>query len=370
MQKYINLLMIPTDYCNMRCKYCFFDKNIHSKHRMDEKTLYQVMKTTLPVYDRVSFVWHGGEPLSMGLEFYKDVIRIQNELSMGHKVEINNSVQSNLTLLTDEMANFFASNNFSMSTSYDGICNEITRGNSSQILEGRSKWLEYQDNCGVIMVASKININTLIESYLFFKEHDINFKINPYLGTDEALLLDYDIYLQNMFQLFEYWALDSKTKIIITSFAPIIDYILFHKKSLCTYTSCLGRWASIYYDGTIKPCNRYFPDEYSYGNIFDYRSFDEAFESNGFKKLITKAIERRYKCKECEIFGYCSGGCNYVAMTENGGIENNNGKYCYYLRTMYKFIEAFLIEHQSDEKLNQFLKKRLNKSNRIKGDAN
>lgn len=234
---------------------------------MDERTLYQVMKTTLPNYDRVSFIWHGGEPLSMGLDFYKDVIRIQEEISKDYKVEIHNSIQSNLTLLTDEMADFFANHSFSISTSYDGICNDITRGNSNQILAGRAKWLNYQDTCGVIMVASKININTLIASYLFFKEKGINFKINPYLGNDEALILDYDEYLQKMFQLFEHWALDSETKIIINSFAPIIEYILFHKKSLCTYTSCLGHWASIYYDGTIKPCNRYFPDEYSYGNI-------------------------------------------------------------------------------------------------------
>lgn len=356
MKKSINLLMIPTDYCNMKCKYCFFDKNINSNNRMSNETLYQTMKIVLPFYERVSFVWHGGEPLSMGLNFYKNVVELQKEFSNKYKVKIHNCIQSNLTLLTSEMSEFFANNGFSLSTSYDGVCNDITRGNSKQILEGRSKCLDYQDKCGTIMVVSKINIDTLIESYNFFKERQMGFRINPYLGTDKDLILDYNIYLERIYQLFEYWAMDRNTSIVISSFNSIINYILFHKKSLCTFTSCLGKWASINYNGTIKPCNRYFPDEYSYGNVFDYTSFNEAFESEGFRNIIIKAIERRNKCKECEIYSYCNGGCNYVAMTENGGIENNNGSYCHYLKSIYKKIEDFLIEHKSDDNLNKFLK--------------
>lgn len=165
-----------------------------------------------------------------------------------------------------------------------------------------------------------------------------------------------------MYHLFENWALDTDTNISISSFNSIIDYILFKKKSLCTFTSCLGKWASINYNGVIKPCNRYFPDDYSYGNIFDYNSFDEAFNSEGFRKIITKAIERRNKCKECEIFDYCSGGCNYIALTENNGIENNNGNYCKYLKSMYRRIEYFLTAHKSDDRLNRFVKTKIKKS--------
>lgn len=57
-------------------------------------------------------------------------------------------------------------------------------------------------------------------------------------------------------------------------------------------------------------------------------------------------------------------------MTENGGVEYNDGKYCQYLRAMYKYIEAFLIEHQLDDKINQFIKKQLKKANCIKGEIN
>lgn len=370
MHKYLNLLMIPTDYCNMRCKYCFFDKNIYKENKMSIETLYQIMKITLPYYERVSFIWHGGEPLSMGLDFFKTVVELQTKFSKGNNVQIYNSVQSNLTLLTTELASFFADNGFRLSTSYDGINNDVTRGNSSKILEGWSRCLDFHKNCGIIMVASKLNVDTLIESYEFFSERNMSFKINPYLGDDDELVLDYCYYAEKMYSLFEHWAFDSNTNINISSFNSILNYILFHKKSLCTFTSCLGKWASIDYNGTIKPCNRYFPDEYAYGNVFDYNAFEEAFESEGFRRILIEAINRREKCKNCELFDFCSGGCNYVAMTENGGIENNNGNYCEYLKIMYARIESFLMKHKTDDKLNKYLKMQLQKAVKLTYENN
>ena len=134
--KYLNLLMLPTDYCNMRCKYCFFNKEIQPKNKMNIEVLQHLMDITLPFYERVTFIWHGGEPLSMGLDFYQNVISIQNQYKKQYNVKIYNSIQSNFTLLTKEMVSFFLDKGFGLSTSYDGINNEITRGNSSQIIAG------------------------------------------------------------------------------------------------------------------------------------------------------------------------------------------------------------------------------------------
>ena len=69
--------MVPTDYCNMKCKYCFFDKISKPENKMSIETLEYLIKITLPFYGNVSFIWHGGEPLSMGLNFYKKVIELQ-----------------------------------------------------------------------------------------------------------------------------------------------------------------------------------------------------------------------------------------------------------------------------------------------------
>ena len=66
--------------------------------------------------------------------------------------------------------------------------------------------------------------------------------------------------------------------------------------------------------------------------------------------LYVNAIERR------------NSGCNYIALSENNGIENNNGNYCKYLKSIYRRIEYFLIEHKSDDRLNRFIKAKIQKS--------
>jgi len=362
--------MIPTNYCNMKCKYCFFDKKSISENRMSISTLKQVMKIILPYYDRVSFVWHGGEPLSMGIDFYKSVIDIQKEYQNKCNVKIKNTIQSNLTLLNKEYAEFLVLNHFGVGGSYDGINNELTRGKTNKILQGRQIYEDAGGHCGLIFVASKLTVDTFIDSYNWFKSQHINFKVNPYLGADMDLMLDYPYYTQKLIELFQYWALDTDTPISISIYDWIIDFILFQKKHVCSYTSCLGKWASINYSGTIKPCNRYFPDEYSFGNIFDYDRFDQAFDSPGFKELIIQSIKRREKCKECRIFDYCSGGCNYVAMTENGGIENNLGNHCECLLELYDYINDFINKNEGNPKLNTFIKKKFELSYIKRRDKN
>ena len=162
--EHINILVMPTDACNMDCVYCFHTTHQSGIDFMSIETVKQILDITTPFYKRVNLIWHGGEPLLLGLDFYKEVVRLQ-------------------------------------------------------------------------------------------------------------------------------------------------------KLASC-YTSCMGRWIGIRYNGEIGPCNRYFPAEYSYGNVYDYSSIGDAFESAGFMNLLSKAIIRREKCKACEIYHFCNGGCNNTAMNE------------------------------------------------------
>ena len=67
----INLLVMPTDQCNMRCKYCFHGNSGYSKEIMDLEIFKKVILSIVDKWSRVQIVWHGGEPLCVPLEFYK-----------------------------------------------------------------------------------------------------------------------------------------------------------------------------------------------------------------------------------------------------------------------------------------------------------
>ena len=339
--EHINLLVMPTDACNMNCVYCFHKPYSTDYGRMRIDTVKQLLDCVTPHYKYINIIWHGGEPLLMGLDFYKEVLELQKK----YPCKINNSIQSNLTLLTPEMADFFVANNIDISGSFDGIINEQTRGRSDDILSARQLMLERKKRCGFIMVVSGLNLNHLIDSYLFFKDIDVNFSLNLYLDQKEssiaALRLDEENTIYRLNELFDYWANDTHGTTHISYFKNILDFILFQKKSLCSFTSCLGRWVGVHFDGSLSPCNRYFPSKYSYGNIHDYSDIGEAFESQGFKLLLQEAIERREKCKICEIYALCNGGCNNVDFNENG-LSNNGGLSCRILKAVYLHILNFI----------------------------
>ena len=340
---HINILMLPTDACNMNCMYCFHRPYSQKFEKMDIVTVKHLLDITVPYYKCINIIWHGGEPLLMGLEFYKKVIALQQE----YDCKISNSVQSNLTLLTPAMADFFANNNISVSGSYDGVCNEQTRGCSEPILAGRQLMVERGKKCGLIMVVSGLNINRLIESYVFFKNIGVSFSLNLYLEQKDtqksALTLDGNLAIYRLNQLFDYWATDKEGNIHISYFQHILDFLFLQKKRVCSFTSCIGRWLGVHHDGSVWPCNRHFSTQYALGNIHDYTDIRQAFDSEGFANLLRGAIKRREKCKSCEIFDFCSGGCNNVAFNENG-IENNGGLSCNILCGVYKHVKSFVID--------------------------
>lgn len=165
----LSILVVPTDICNMNCKYCYHEAHFAEHTMMADEVLEKLMAVTIPNYQKIHFIWHGGEPLIMGLGFYRKVLQLQKKYSNNGQ-KIQNSIQTNLTLLDDNWVDFFIENKFGIGSSFDGVCNDCTRGKSEQILAGRKKITDRGWHCGNIMVVSKLNIFSLKSSYEFFKK--------------------------------------------------------------------------------------------------------------------------------------------------------------------------------------------------------
>lgn len=330
----------------MNCIYCFHNNYHENSGKMTLETLRKVYDSVFAAYNDVLFIWHGGEPLCMGISFYEKALEMQKEYA---NVRIENRMQSNLTLLTDEMADFLCKNQIGIGASFDGVENDNLRGNTDRILNGRQKIIERGKSCGFILVLSKKNLYSIIDSYEQFKELKASFNINTYVKTtadnNNELELDADETVEQLKKLFDYWVEDAKCNIHVDYFERMIKFILYGEKSVCKYNSCLGKWLGIRYDGSIGPCNRFFPEEFSFGNVWDYSKLSDAFQSEGFNKLLSCAIERRYKCQKCTIYSYCTGGCNNVALNENG-ITNNEGTTCKITKQIYHYVVEYFEKNQ------------------------
>lgn len=103
--------------CNLACDYCYYlekvnlYKNAASKYVMSDELLERFIKEyiqsqTMP---QVLFTWHGGETLMRPLSFYKRAVELQKRYANGRTID--NCIQTNGTLLTDEWCEFFRQNN-------------------------------------------------------------------------------------------------------------------------------------------------------------------------------------------------------------------------------------------------------------------
>lgn len=341
--KHISVLVMPTDHCNMNCIYCFNGRRTNQGlQMMSEATLTQLFKIIIPAYPDIRFIWHGGEPLLMGKEFYERMLYIQRSINT-NGAKIKNSIQSNLTLMSKELAEFLVTKDFHIGSSFDGTTNEETRHNSSRILAGHEIVKAAGGHNGFICVVQSHNIDHLIEDYEWFKEHKIGYTLNQYLTSPpydkDPLFVPAKHYVDRMCEFFDYWVQDSTCNIGVSNFEVFLEYLLHNKKSLCTFNSCMGKHIGIHFDGRIYGCNRDFPEEYCFGSVYDYSDIRQCFSSDGFNNLLRKAIERRNYCKtNCDYFDFCAGGCNSCALA-GGNVARPNEYFCATMIPVYEHIK-------------------------------
>ena len=70
--------------CNLGCTYCYYlDKaDIYGKEsKMPVDILEKCIKEYLEINDgeEITFDWHGGEPLLLGLEYFENIVKLQKK---------------------------------------------------------------------------------------------------------------------------------------------------------------------------------------------------------------------------------------------------------------------------------------------------
>ena len=171
MNKNICVLIMPTDQCNMNCVYCYHTPHYNSRENktMEIETLENIFKKTMPLFDHVDFLWHGGEPLLAGIDFYKEAVRLQKQYA-GDRCEVTNKIQTNCTLAKGELLDYLIKEGFEFGTSLDGITNDYSRGNTEEINQGIDNVRMYGKRCNCILVITSLNCDLMIENYNYFKK--------------------------------------------------------------------------------------------------------------------------------------------------------------------------------------------------------
>lgn len=187
--------------CNLACTYCFEQ---HTRRMVDlpvvEKILRKVVDhntSTCGPDEPVLVYWHGGEPLLAGLEFFRAVLDIQSRFQGVHFL---NRIQTNGTLMTDQMAHLFNVRNFQVGFSLDGPeaihdyhrrFRHSNRGTFNAAMKGIETYRRHSsdDKIAVIAVVTRRTLGHVDEFYQFFDDLGANVQLDIYdLRTCDAQL--------------------------------------------------------------------------------------------------------------------------------------------------------------------------------------
>lgn len=330
-------------HCNLACKYCYYlEKNklypTAQRHLMSDEMLEQFTREYIEAQtmNQVLFTWHGGEPLLRSIDFYRKALSLQQKYAGGRRID--NVIQTNGTLLTDEWCEFFAQNHWLVGISIDGPQPDhdyyrlTAAGKPSwkKVMQGIKLLKKHGVEWNAMAVVNAYNANHPLEFYRFFKENGCQFlQFTPIVerltrhedGRTLASLVDKDeISLSEasvapeqwgyfLCAIFDEWVRKDVGKIFVEIFDCTLANWMGISPGICAYSKECGHAGVMEHNGDVYSCDHFVFPEYKLGNIRDHSLIDMLYgeQQQEFSRLKHSSLPRQ--CKECDMEFACHGEC-------------------------------------------------------------
>lgn len=330
-------------HCNLACKYCYYleKNNLYDKshrHIMSDEMLEQFTREyieaqTMP---QVLFTWHGGEPLMRSIDFYKKALALQKKYARGRRID--NVIQTNGTMLTDEWCEFFAQNNWLVGISIDGPQEYhdhyrlTTTGNPSwqKVMHGIELLKKHHVEWNAMAVVNAYNANHPLEFYHFFKDNGCQYlQFTPIverltkhqdgrtlasLADDKEIpLADFsvtpELWGNFLCAIFDEWVRNDVGKMFVEIFDCTLANWMGVLPGICAYSKNCGHAGVMEHNGDVYSCDHFVFPEYKLGNIRDHTLIEMLYgdKQHAFSRLKHTSLPRQ--CKECDMEFACHGEC-------------------------------------------------------------
>lgn len=309
-------------FCNLDCHYCYYkDKSslYPGTARMPDSLLEEYIVQHLAAADgpEAGFSWHGGEPTTLGLGFYRKAVELQRKHKPSGWV-VRNGIQTNGALLDDEWGRFLSAEGFSVGLSLDGPAElhdpyRVDRGGRPthrQAMRGYDVLRRHGVHPDIVCVVHSLNVRHPLTVYRFFREIGCRYLVflpavepgSPYMPSAE----DFGAFLC---KIFDEWIARDTGRIMIQTFDEAARPALGLDHSLCVFRETCGQIPVLEHNGDLFPCDHYVDREHRLGNILE-TPLAELLDSpaqRAFGDAKRDALPRY--CRECEVLAMCRGGC-------------------------------------------------------------
>ena len=372
--KHFGLLVKPASAdCNLGCGYCFYHDRptdpyrSRERHRMSDDVLASMISQYLSFAGQyTSFSWQGGEPLLMGIGFFRRVIELQQMYGYSGQF-MGNSVQTNATLLTPDLAELFHNYNFLVGVSLDGPeeYHDHYRkrpgghGTFHQVMEGAQMLREYDVEFNILSVVNDLTVRKPDEIYSFFLENGFHFlQYIPAVEFDRETgrLLGFSVtpedYGNFLCRLFDLWYNNGQPAVSIRMFDNIASIYMGRESEACVYKDKCGTYAVVEYNGDVYPCDFFVEEPLRLGNLMD-TPLSEIIASPGAQAFNRRKSQNHPQCRECKWGFICRGGCqHYRDDTGNDYLCSSYKQFFAYSEDRFKTLAQRLKRQQAIERQN------------------
>ena len=305
----------------------------------------------------VTFTFHGGEPLLAGADFYRKALPLLAE-GLSH-LKTAFALQSNLWVITPELAKILAKYNIPIGSSLDGPqeLNDLQRGKG--YYEKTMKGYEIAKANGLkvsfICTFTKHSVKQKEEIFNFFLDNGFNLKLHPALPSlrsdePEKWALDPEEYGKLLIYLMDKY-LENLGRIEIMNIDHLCKAYFTGRGTVCTFVDCMGSTFAVGPDGSIYPCYRFIGmPEYIMGNVRDHPSKDDLARSDAWKLMHQFKEYVDKECGQCSYIKFCRGGCPYNAIVPTGGKIQGVDPHC----TAYKMVFKEITDRANNEMFGSF----------------
>ncbi|MGC1953355.1 MAG: anaerobic sulfatase maturase [Gammaproteobacteria bacterium] len=371
--------------CDIQCDYCFY---LEKRALFDRDEQYRMPDAVVEAYIRqyvesqptpvVEFVWHGGEPTLLGIDFFQRAVALQ-QLYRDRK-EIRNTLQTNGLHLDDAWCEFFKANDFFVGVSLDGpreIHNRYRKdrkghGTFDRVMQGVRLLQKHGVEFNVLACVGRDTAYRPLEVYRFFKDARIPFiqftpiverepdadtrAIKLWLARPAVLgkpepntrvtpwTVEPEAYGDFLIAIYEEWVRKDVGHVFVMNFEWALNAWLGEPSPVCIFSKQCGRAVAMEHDGSVFACDHYVYPEYKLGNVLtdNLGAMVERSVASGFGPHKEKTLPRY--CRECEVLNACWGGCpkHRFATTPDGepGLHYLCAGYKKFFRHIRKYLRA------------------------------
>lgn len=364
--------------CNLDCSYCYYlekeslYKQIPS-HQMSDEILEKYIESYIqaqPVPE-VLFTWHGGETLLRDRQFYHKALAYQKKHGRGRRID--NSLQTNGVLLTDDWCKFFKDNNFLIGISIDGPehCHDVYRKNKGgkgtfrQVMRGIELLQKHGVEFNTLSVINDYNVDYPLEVYNFFKEIGSQYmqfspivermhikdvpsglKLLSPADEDEYVIAPWTVdarkFGQFYIDIFDEWVLHDVGQYYVQIFDATLANTVGAQPGSCIYAEKCGHAGVIEFNGDVYACDHYVFPEYKLGNIKHKTIYEMMFSEEQLRFGADKHDKLPSQCMNCEFLKLCNGECpkNRIIKTSTG--ESGLNWLCQGFKMYYAHTQPYM----------------------------